>query len=362
MKITNFYRRINDLYSYLPKRFGKGWAFPPLRIGLVLTHACNLRCGMCFVWRQSRPKEKQHLTTEEVLGVIAQSPPWSIITLTGGEPMLRKDIFNIIDRACAKRRVHLVTNAYLIDASKANSLISFAPSGIGDSFRKGLVSIGVSLEGLRDLHNRFVGVSDAFERTSEAIRLLSKARSAMGKRLPFLDLKVVITKDNYESLVDIFELAESLDMDICSFQIQNNQESSYGLYTVDPKIHLKEPKHVEAIDRNALLKVIDELYARAKESRSELRFNPAAPKEIIAEHYQNNLDIRRFSCSAAWTVMHINPYGDVFPCFSFNMGNIREHSLKAIWNGEPYRNFRSALAAAKIFPGCIGCCVMRFEG
>ena len=46
--------------------------------------------------------------------------------------------------------------------------------------------------------------------------------------------------------------------------------------------------------------------------------------------------------------MHIGPCGDVFPCFSYNMGNIRKNSLMQIWNGDKYRKFRRQLQQAGV--------------
>jgi radical SAM protein with 4Fe4S-binding SPASM domain len=71
--------------------------------------------------------------------------------------------------------------------------------------------------------------------------------------------------------------------------------------------------------------------------------------------------LKDFGCTAVWSVMHVGPHGDVFPCYSYNMGNVREMTVQQIWNGERYRDFRRELKAAGVFPGCVGCCVMKYE-
>ncbi|MCD4655872.1 radical SAM protein, partial [bacterium] len=110
MKILQLYQSLNNLHAAIPRRFFKnGYSFPPLRVGCVLTHRCNLRCAMCFVWKHgdSQLAEKE-LTTDEWKHVIDQIPNHAIVTFTGGEPLVRKDLRELLIYACRKHRVHLV--------------------------------------------------------------------------------------------------------------------------------------------------------------------------------------------------------------------------------------------------------------
>jgi radical SAM protein with 4Fe4S-binding SPASM domain len=85
------------------------------------------------------------------------------------------------------------------------------------------------------------------------------------------------------------------------------------------------------------------------------------PVDDIVDHYQNTPDLEHFTCRVVWSTMHIGPYGDVFPCYSYNMGNVRKNSLMEIWNGEKYRKFRQQLRQAGVWRGCIGCCMISYK-
>lgn len=354
-KISNLYNFFHRTYSLIPKKFLNGIAFPPLRIGLVITHRCNLKCAMCFVWECGREADdRQELTTDEIYQLVKQIPRFSIITLTGGEPLVRKDIDKIIE-ITSKRKLHLVTNGTLLNQERIEFLLSKSAKRLWNS---GLVSVGISLEGPEDLHDQIVQVKGAFKRTVDAISLISELKRKRSLRLPILDLKVVITKKNFRYLTDMYKLAYDKGMEICSFQLQNNQRSSYGIDKGEITPPSEYPPPLETIDPSELKAEITKLLTYSSDKSTELRFNPPLAIEDILKHYQNKLDIFKFTCNIAWTTMHIGPYGDVYPCFSISMGNIREQTLKQIWNGQKYCQFRSSLIKSKIFPGCIGCCVL----
>lgn len=344
----------------MPKHlFPGGYALPPLRVGCVLTHRCNLRCAMCFVWQHgNRDSAKDELTTAEWKSVIDQIPGQAIVTFTGGEPLVRADIRELLDHACGAHRVHLVSNGTLFDENLAGKCIDLAPSSI---FRKGLVSVGVSLEGPEPVHDEMVRVPGSFRRSTGLLETLSSMKKAAGKRYPLLDLKIVICRETLDSLVDLYDLADRLNLDIISYQQCSTQESSYGIDGAPENAPGKSPPEVTPIPRQDVIRVLDELVRRARSGRTTLRFNPDMDFEMFADRYQNRFPLQRFTCLAAWSVMHIGPYGTVFPCFSIPMGNLRETSLMKIWNGQPYRSFRQRLKIAGIFAGCTGCCVMKLN-
>jgi len=358
-EIPQLYRFINDMHTAIPKKLGNGYAFPPLRVGCVLTHRCNLKCSMCFVWKRGlNGLEKGELTTSEWLDIFRQIPRYSIITFTGGEPLIRKDIHELLDAACKKHRVHLVSNGTLMNSDFIKKCINSAPNSL---LGKGLLSIGISLEGPAEVHDAMVQVPGSFERTTGAIRELIKLKHENNSKYPLIDLKIVICKDTHGSLVQLYELADEIGVDIISYQQCSTQESSYGIDDAPPDAINRVPPPVEEIDEENLTQEIHELIARAEKGQTTLRFNPEMPISYFTRRYQNRFPLKHFTCSAAWSIMHIGPYGTVYPCFSIPMGSLKTHSIKDIWNGEKYQTFRKKLKESSIFPGCIGCCVMKMK-
>ncbi len=359
MDLAAIYRKLCQLHSWLPMTFAPQWALPPVRVALIVTHRCNLRCDMCQVWQYAKEREPadHELETAEWFRVIDQTPRLALITFTGGEPFVRPDLPDLLRYAARRRRVHLVTNATRLTPDDVDWLIELSPKGI---WGRGLLSLGISLEGPAEIHDRVVGMPGAFQRSLTALRCAAKAKQ--GRRFPLLDVKVVITSSTYQSLDHLYECCQEAGADLMSLQIDNRQPSAYGVERGGPDAHLRKPDPVTPILPADLIPALDALSERSRRSGMRVRFNPAMPLPEIARRYQNEFRMSQFDCDTAWTVLHVGPYGDVYPCFSYRMGNVRSQQLLSIWNGAPYRQFRRALHAAKIYPGCAGCCVMRYRG
>ncbi len=355
-KLSNLYRIYNELHSAVPKVIGGGFALPPMRVGCVLTHRCNLRCSMCFVWQHGTRHQKEELSTDEWLRIFDEIPQSAIITFTGGEPLVRSDFKALFLEACKGHRVHLVSNGTRFTDEIAEMCIESAARNL---LTKGLLSVGMSLEGPPEVHDKMVHLNGAYEKTTSALRQLVELKRRNGLKYPILDLKIVICRDTHGSLIKLYELAEDIGLDMISYQQCSTQESSYGIDQASPDAMNTFPPPVESIDRKELIRELNALKKRAKTSRTELRFNPEMPVEYFADRYENKFPLKKFTCSAAWSIMHIGPYGTVYPCFSIPMGNLKKQELREIWNGKSYREFRKKLKSAKIFPGCVGCCVMK---
>ena len=358
MKVTRLYQKIISWHTRLPQMiFPNGYAFPPMRVGCVLTHRCHLRCAMCFVWQHGKDKEllANELTTDEWKSVFDQMPSQAIVTMTGGEPLLRADIRDLLKHASQNHRVHLVTNGTLFTDDHVQLSVDLAPKSLLD---KGLLSIGVSLQGPEVVHDAMVNVPGSFAKSTSALKKLVKAKKERKLKYPLLDLKIVICRETLHSLVDLYDLANEMELDIISCQQCNTQESSYGIDNAPENAMFQSPPDVNPIPREELIPILEKLVARAEKGKTILRFNPDMTFEQFGDRYENRFPLDQFTCAAVWSVMHIGPYGTVFPCFSIPMGNVREAPLKKIWNNDAYKSFRKELHKAGIFPGCTGCCVM----
>ncbi len=351
------YRALHDLNSYLPKRFFDGWARPPLRVAFILTHLCNLRCTMCNTWGKENPKEiPKQLTAREIAHIIKQLPRYALLTFTGGEIYLRKDFREILTYACSRNRVHLVTNGTTVGPDDADEILDLSASNM---LTKGIVSVGVSLDGLKESHDQVRGVPGAFEKSVAFLRSLVEKKRDRGGRYPIIDIKVVITPETVEVLPDLFKLGDEVGVDLVSCQILNTQSSSYGVKHEEKEVHRQSPPPVPEIAPAVIRGSLEAMESLAAGSVTQLRFNPNAGIEAIVDHYQNRLRLAEFDCTTVWSVMHVGPHGDVFPCYSYSMGNLKEKSVKEVWNGDKYRAFRKELKSAGVFPGCVGCCVMK---
>ena len=165
-----------------------------------LTLACNLRCVHCGS-RAGRPRERE-LTTAECLDVVAQlaSLECDLITLSGGEPLLRRD-WDVIARAASARGIYvnLVTNGTLVDRDTARRALD-----------AGLVNVGVSLDGPQDLHDEIRG-RGAFARTMAGIAHLRAVGMSVG-------VLTHVNRQNLPRLQDVRRVA--LDAGAATWRVQ----------------------------------------------------------------------------------------------------------------------------------------------
>ena len=118
-----------------------------VRLHIELTGSCNLQCVYCFQSNWNTPKRiKNELSTAQIMDLIDQSKKigCKTVTITGGEPFLRKDIYEIINY-CQEFDVEILTNSTLLDKEKIKE--------IGEKFPQ-LKRIKISIDGLEYEKNR----------------------------------------------------------------------------------------------------------------------------------------------------------------------------------------------------------------
>jgi radical SAM family uncharacterized protein len=165
----------------------------PLFCGHKLTYNCNLRCKMCPFWKRSN-KDLSTETEKTILRRIYDSGACAI-AFEGGEPLLRKDLREILAFSRSlPLQTSLVTNGTLL-ASRIDEIAQYING-----------AIYVSLDGLEKTHDAIRGVSGSFERTIEGITEASKRVSVI--------INTTIMDENIDEIEDLVELAKGLDVKI----------------------------------------------------------------------------------------------------------------------------------------------------
>jgi 12,18-didecarboxysiroheme deacetylase len=157
-----------------------------------VTSKCNLTCTHCYASvGQNCGKD---LSTADALRVIDDLAAFGVPVLlfSGGEPFVRPDILTLARHATSKGlRVVFSTNGTLIDEKLAAQI-----KEIGVSY------VGISLDGLEEVHDRFRNRKGAFQLTLKGIRNCQAAGIKVG-------LRVTMTQDNIKDIPAIFDLMES---------------------------------------------------------------------------------------------------------------------------------------------------------
>ena len=167
----------------------------PSRVMFELTYRCNFRCLHCYL----SPDKKKELNTKEVFLVLDQLKDAGTfhIGFTGGEPFLRRDLFQILDHAkkCGFR-ISLLTNGFLIDKDNAKKLAALGPS---------LNRVDISVLGANPkTFEKITGVKGSFNKVMDSIGLLKKEGVVV-------QLKSTLMTLNKDELLEIRALAKKFD-------------------------------------------------------------------------------------------------------------------------------------------------------
>lgn len=369
MDFSQFYHSAVNLHSAIPCAFRTGWAFPPLLVLIETTYLCNVRCSFCQLYQfvdddsDLAKLQRNILTKREIIGIAAQTPPFGIVTFTGGEPFIRKDFMEILRESSRMRRTHVITNGTLMDEEKIREMVRL---GCRSQFSFGLFLVGFSVHGPKEIHDGLVRRVGAFDKAIQSIETLIAERNRQGKRQPFVNFKLVITQDNVGYIADQYRLARELGTDYFNIMIrQNNPEHRERLEGHGAADGDERPAPPPPVDSELLRSQLTEVMRMAESGKPIARVTPSGmPIDEIVAYYNNGegFDLRSYDCPSLWSKAYVSAYGDVLSCPFNRLGNIREAPLSALWNNRRSREFRRRFLKKGTFPGCFGCCNLEYHG
>ena len=287
----------------------------PLSVHLDLTYRCNERCVHCYLDHDDHGE----MTTAEVADLLVQLADAGVffLSLSGGEVFMRRDLFEIIEKA---RRllfnVKVKTNGVMISKEEAARLRQL-----------GVEQIQISVYSHRpEVHDAITKLPGSLARTIRAIRFLKSEGLKVS-------VSNVVMRANFVDQSGVMMLARELG-------------AEYMLDpTITPKLDGDRSILALRIPGNDLKQIFHnpELVGNVEEFCAA----PPPPGEDVSEG---------FPCSAGHTACYISPYGDVFPCVQFPLpsGNVRRQRFLDIWRHSPQlKEVRSI--RAKDLPTCSTC-------
>lgn len=338
------------LHDEVPYRFFNGYAFRPLRVTFEVTYRCNLKCEMCYLVIEGREKQKDELTSEEIKNVISQLTRKIPLTFTGGEPLLKEGIMDVLKYASKRNVFGLLTNGILITENKAKELVEIETN-----------SLTISIDGIKDIHDKIRG-KGSFEKAMEGIKRIQEQKKKQSKSNPRININAVIMPSNIDTLHEIVELASDLSIDLCSFQALDPSLNRSGLNVHNDinrymKTTINQVDHIDPVEMRRCLEKIDSV---SKKNKVKVNFVPRINRNDLIDYYSRKIDAEKYICKFPWSALRISPFGDLYPCFNYSIGNIRKNKISELWNNDQYKNFRKSLKNQKIFPGCVGCCYLAY--
>lgn len=340
-----------NMYGMLSYNNKLGKAIMPLRYSLELTYKCNLNCPYCYIGEN---RNKSELTTQEWFDIIDQIPFYSFITLVGGEVFLRKDFLPIFEKASKKTfgKVNIISNGILLTEE------------IMDSFIKNkLLLLSISLDGYGANHDKNRCQTGIFDKIINNLELFNSKRK---NNKPMLDIKTVVLENNLDDLVELYKLCAKMDLDFFSISFKRNcdlKQNSMLRESFGEEFYNHEYPIEPYFDMEHFKEVYKELESISKYSKTKMRWSPKFKttgdlQEIEKFYSLGNTPIARIyqPCLYPFSNMIINPEGDVYPCLSLNIGNVKNKKLIEIFNETKFRCFRKNLKASKLFNSCQLCC------
>jgi 12,18-didecarboxysiroheme deacetylase len=286
-----------------------------------VTRRCNLKCVHCYA--HARDEEfSGELSTSEGKTALDDLAAFGspVVLFSGGEPMVRPDIFELAEYAVGKgMRAVISTNGTLIDSRTAGRLK-----------KVGLSYVGISLDGLDEVNDRFRGVKGAFRRAMDGIMACQDAGIKVG-------LRFTMNRLNAREIPGIFDLLEKHDIPrVCFYHLVYAGRGSELM-----KEDLSHPETREAVD--LIIDRTADLHGRGK------------PKEVLtvdnhADGPYLYLRMLRENSPRATEVLELlqmnegNNSGRGIGCISwdgsvhadqfwrhYSFGNVRERRFSEIW-------------------------------
>lgn len=286
-----------------------------------LIRRCNLACLHCYSTSADIDFAGE-LSTAEVLGVMEDLKAFGVpvLILSGGEPLMRPDIFEISHRAKAMGfYVGLSSNGTLIDERNIDRI-----AAVGYDY------VGISLDGLGKTHDSFRRVPGSFERSLNALQLCSARGIKVGMRF-------TLTQENAQDLEGLLDLMSELKVD--KFYLSHLNYGGRG-----NRNRRKDAAH--ALTRWAMDLLLTRCLAdiRAGTPREYVTGNNDADgvymlhwvRRHFPEHEQRLLQIlQRWGGNASGVnIANIDNLGNVHPdtfWWHHTVGNVRERPFSEIW-------------------------------
>src|SRR3990172_5240436 len=315
--------------------------FTPRWIAWEITRRCNLRCIHCRSSSEQEVKDHTDFSTEEAFRILDDISGYAkpVIVLSGGEPLLRKDAFDIARYGTDKGfRMCLATNGTLVTDDTCDKIKT-----------SGIKIVSLSLDGSEEsVHDNLRNQKGAFEGCIRAARLFKK------HGVEFI-INSSFTKRNQEEIKKVYKLAKELGA------------TAWYMFMIVPTGRGEEIMN-ELISKEDYEKLLEWHYQMEKKEKDMLVRPTCAPhyyRVVLQKSKDEGEKFERRSlkfstggakgCIAGQLIALIDVDGNILPCSYFpkSAGSIREKSFKEIWeNSELFEELRDF----KKYKGRCGSC------
>lgn len=287
----------------------------PLTVGWDITHMCNLRCKHCYA--AAGRKDEREFTLEEVKKIIDElnSLGTVLIALAGGEPMMRKDIYEIISYIKSKgMEVFLNTNGTLINEENVKRLIE-----------AGLTHIEISIDGLKDDHDYIRG-SGSFDKAIKALEICKQNNIKVG-------IMSTLFKHNYRKIPDFINY------------FYNKGVVGIGFLRFIPSGRGKENDKLLSMNTNERKQAIEMVYDKRIQYGEQFYLKIETPVSyLVAKEHKELMEKHKYvsfvqrGCDGGILSCQILSDGTVTFCPQMGIGdyNMHDYPMEYIWKNDSF--------------------------
>ncbi|MBD3162102.1 MAG: radical SAM protein [Candidatus Latescibacteria bacterium] len=296
---------------------------------LVITYRCNYFCEFCELPQRAVRRKREgvrEFDPEEMLRLVRgfKAIRTAGVGITGGEPFIRKDLFDVLSEITRLGMVaHVNTNGHFLHAENVERLV-----------RTGVDSVNISLDAPdAGTHNRIRGNRRSFELIHAGIEEIRRQRR-QGK--PRIGITTVLTADTVEKALDMARLAKDLGVDSLGFiPVHEYHDGSDASEMLKPRDFAARSEPV---------------VAALQEEAGEILENSLSYLALFPRAFAGRPS--GLKCYAPYNSVVVDCYGRVFPCVPFSeidepIATIDADGLPAIWRSRAYAEKRASLSACQ---------------
>ena len=307
--------------------FELGYNTLPVLSEVAITYRCNLNCRFCYAGcgqgcSRGDSVEMSLSQIKRILEIIYKEAQVPTVSFTGGEPLLRSDLPEMV--AFAKSlgfRVNLITNGTLATMERVRALVD-----------AGLDSAQVSIEGSRShVHDGITGVPGSFEQSVAGIKHVKASGITVHHH-------TTMNRLNWDDLDQMPQLAAGLGLD----RLSMNMVIPTGTAETNGEILVRYSEVEEKL-----------LAVKAGAETAGVQFLWYSPTPLcIFNPITNGLGNK--GCAACDGLLSVAPDGSLLPCSSYDrpVGNLLEESFEKIWKSQEAHHFRYKVQAPPICRSC----------
>ncbi|HOJ68606.1 MAG TPA: radical SAM protein [Candidatus Hydrogenedentes bacterium] len=290
---------------------------------LFLIDRCNLRCVMCGVCDRESHREVPELTAAEWLGVLdsAKRLGTMLVSISGGEPMLRRDLEEIIAGAAERgMRVHMCSNGLLMTPKRVRALAD-----------AGLRAVSISIDHLEPEGHEALRGRGTWARTLKGVQTLREHAPEIR-----VSINTLITRENYEILPEMLTFARELGVHQVKFMPVHAHMLHKGMPPGSEERLFFRPEDLPALEK---------AMARLREACARSGMLTTSPGFLkkVARVYEGPIP---HSCFAGYAVAAVTATGDVSACLDkAGVFNVRNAPLHEMWRSRAFHEARREVRA-----------------